>query len=146
MTGPAIVNIFAPTPRMKPSVLNSMAGAETALEKPVIGTSVPAPANFAMSSYTLKPVNNAAKVTKVMDVAQDASIFSISKAKNPFMMNCPKVQIKPPTQKALRQSFQMGDFGARDCAIFSNSFSVMQIPPKTVCPNPNFLFTECYNL
>ena len=50
MTGPAIVNIFAAVPVMKPSVLNSSAGAATELAKPVIGTSVPAPASFAMSS------------------------------------------------------------------------------------------------
>ena len=29
MTGPAIVNIFAPTPNINPSVLNSTAGAAT---------------------------------------------------------------------------------------------------------------------
>ena len=50
MTGPAMVNILAPTPRMKPSVRNSTAGAEMALAKPVMGTNVPAPAAFAMSS------------------------------------------------------------------------------------------------
>ena len=41
---------FAQVPRMTPSVLNSTAGATTALAKPVMGTRVPAPANFAMSS------------------------------------------------------------------------------------------------
>ena len=65
ITGPAMVNIFAPTPKMNPSVLNSTAEAATALAKPVIGTSVPAPALLAISSYRLKPVSNADNATSV---------------------------------------------------------------------------------
>lgn len=38
-----MMNIFAPTPETSPSLRNSMAGATTALAKPVMGTSVPAP-------------------------------------------------------------------------------------------------------
>ena len=49
-TGPAMVNILAARPRTRPSVLNSMAGAATALAKPVMGTNVPAPACLAMLS------------------------------------------------------------------------------------------------
>ena len=45
-----MMNIFAAVPVMKPSALNSMAGETTELAKPVIGTIVPAPATFAMSS------------------------------------------------------------------------------------------------
>ena len=37
-TGPAIVNIFAATPKINPSFLNSIAGDTTAFENPVIGT------------------------------------------------------------------------------------------------------------
>ena len=48
MTGPAMMNIFAPVPSTRPSVLNSMAALTTALAKPVMGTRVPAPA-FAAS-------------------------------------------------------------------------------------------------
>ena len=47
MTGPAMVNILTAVPATKPSVLNSRAGAATELAKPVIGTSVPAPACLA---------------------------------------------------------------------------------------------------
>ena len=43
-TGPATVKIFAEVPVISPSRRNSMAGAATALAKPVMGTRVPAPA------------------------------------------------------------------------------------------------------
>ena len=42
-----MVNIFAPTPNICPSALNSIAGAATELANPVIGTIVPAPAKLA---------------------------------------------------------------------------------------------------
>ena len=45
-----MVNIFAPTPRIKPSVLNSIAEDATAFANPVIGTKVPAPAFLPISS------------------------------------------------------------------------------------------------
>ena len=51
-----MVNIFAAVPRIRPSVLNSTAGAVTALANPVMGNRVPAPAYFARSSYRLRPV------------------------------------------------------------------------------------------
>ena len=51
-TGPATVNSFAPRPVTKPSLLNSSAGETIEFANPVIGTSVPAPAYFAMLSYT----------------------------------------------------------------------------------------------
>ena len=44
----AMVNILAPTPFTQFSLLKSMAGDTTALAKPVIGTSVPAPPNRAI--------------------------------------------------------------------------------------------------
>ena len=48
ITGPAIVKIFAPTPKTKPSDLNSIAGAATLFANPVIGTRQPAPPTFAI--------------------------------------------------------------------------------------------------
>ena len=57
-TGPAIVNIFAATPNTKPSFLNSIAGETTALEKPVIGTTVPAPPKSASLLYVPVPVSH----------------------------------------------------------------------------------------
>ena len=50
MTGPAMENIFTAVPVTSPSVLNSSAGAATELEKPVMGTSVPARPIAARSS------------------------------------------------------------------------------------------------
>ena len=44
ITGPATVNIFTAVPVTTPSARKSMAGEATALAKPVMGTSVPAPA------------------------------------------------------------------------------------------------------
>ena len=43
-------NIFTQVPVVSPSLRNSIAGADTAFAKPVIGTRVPAPANFAIRS------------------------------------------------------------------------------------------------
>ena len=48
MTGPAIVKILQPIPNTCPSFLYSIAGAATEFANPVIGTSVPAPPNFAV--------------------------------------------------------------------------------------------------
>ena len=58
-TGPATVNILAPSPVINPSLLNSMAGDTMEFAKPVIGTSVPAPATFAILSYQPNAVNTA---------------------------------------------------------------------------------------
>ena len=69
ITGPAMVNIFAAVPKIRPSVLNSTAGAAMALANPVMGTSVPAPARLAISSYKLSPVRSADSATSVMDAA-----------------------------------------------------------------------------
>ena len=44
ITGPATVNIFTAVPVTTPSARKSMAGEATALAKPVMGTSDPAPA------------------------------------------------------------------------------------------------------
>ena len=60
-TGPATVKILAPTPRMSPSLLVSMAGETTAFAKPVTGTRVPAPAKRAIRSNSPSPVSRADK-------------------------------------------------------------------------------------
>ena len=54
-TGPAEENSLAPTPRTIPSFLYSMAGATMELAKPVIGTTTPAPANFAIEYGKVQP-------------------------------------------------------------------------------------------
>ena len=43
-TGPATLNILLPRPRIKPSLLNSIAGDTILFAKPVIGMVEPAPA------------------------------------------------------------------------------------------------------
>ena len=70
-----MVNIFAPTPNMKPSVLNSTAVAATAIAKPVIGTSVPAPANYPILLNSFSAVNNAAKNIKVTGTSIFIALF-----------------------------------------------------------------------
>ena len=65
ITGPATVKIFAPTPRITPSLRESMASLVTAFEKPVTGTRVPAPACLAMLSKTPKPVSTDAMKIRV---------------------------------------------------------------------------------
>lgn len=51
------MNIFAPTPKIYPSLLNSIAGEAIEFANPVIGTAEPAPANLANLSKIPKPVN-----------------------------------------------------------------------------------------
>ena len=64
---------MAPVPVTKPSLLNSRAGDTIALEKPVMGTKVPAPARLAMVSNTPRPVSSEARKIRVMDVQVPAS-------------------------------------------------------------------------
>ena len=75
MTGPATLNIFAPVPRILPSLWNSIAGDTTAFANPVIGTSVPAPAWRAILSNTPRAVNTAAITTRVQGTRLD-TVFS----------------------------------------------------------------------
>ena len=63
-TGPATVNIFAPTPITYPSDLYSIAGETIEFANPVIGTSDPAPANFPILLKMFKAVKLALKKIK----------------------------------------------------------------------------------
>ena len=76
ITGPAIVKIFAPTPSTNPSVLHSKAGDTTEFAKPVIGTSVPAPACFAIFSYKPNPVRTALVRIRIIESQVLADILS----------------------------------------------------------------------
>ena len=58
-TGPAIVNILAPTPIIYPSDLYSIAGATIEFANPVIGTKEPAPANLPILLKIFSPVSKA---------------------------------------------------------------------------------------
>ena len=75
MTGPEIIKILAPTPKIYPSVLNSKAGDTTEFANPVMGTSVPAPACFAIFSYIPSPVSKALITISVIETKADASFF-----------------------------------------------------------------------
>ena len=66
-TGPATVNIFAPTPITYPSDLYSIAGDTMELAKPVIGTSEPAPANFPILLKIFNPVRKALIPIKIIE-------------------------------------------------------------------------------
>ena len=74
ITGPAILKILAPTPKINPSLDESIASETTAFENPVTGTSVPAPAYFAILSNIPNPVRTAAiniriRVTAIEEVS-----------------------------------------------------------------------------
>lgn len=74
-TGPAIRNILAPTPKIKPSFLNSIAGETIEFAKPVIGTKLPAPAKAANLSYIPIPVRNAPRNTMIIETQAATSSF-----------------------------------------------------------------------
>lgn len=122
MTGPATVNIFAPTPRTKPSLRESIAWETTAFAKPVIGTRVPAPPTRAKLSKIPMPVRMALMTTKVRLTITGVILSSIMP---PLMVgsscrsSSPSRHIMPPTAKAqavLRRCLLLGlCFFMRDC-------------------------------
>ena len=94
------MKIFAPSPRIYPSVLNSRAGAATEFAKPVMGTSVPAPACFAMRSYQPRPVRSADQNIKVIDTDIEALSLDKPKYKYISISDCPITHISPPNKNA----------------------------------------------
>ena len=110
-TGPATVNIFPPTPIIYPSDLYSIAGETIEFAKPVIGINEPAPANFPILLNMFNPVKNALIAINIIE-----TIVPELSCDNPLYLHtsiiiCPIEQINPPTQKALKQSFNIGEFG-----------------------------------
>ena len=89
-----------------------MAGDATALAKPVMGTSVPAPPNRASLLYRFSPVNRADRNTRLTEVAVAASSWG-SSISQPFRISCPITQMAPPMAKARAMSFSRGDFFCR---------------------------------
>ena len=75
-TGPATLNILAPSPSTWPSALYSIAGDTIEFEKPVIGTAEPAPQYFPIIEYTLIDVKNAPKNINIIEVQVDAVSLS----------------------------------------------------------------------
>lgn len=113
-----MVNIFADIPRINPSLLNSIAGDTMEFANPVIGTIVPAPANFAILSYTLRPVRSAPKKIIVILTALEVSVLSRPIKRYMSENACPIVQISPPIKNANIIFFNVGDFGAKESENF----------------------------
>ena len=88
-TGPATVNILAPTPITYPSDLYSMAGETIEFAKPVIGTSEPAPANFPSLLKILSPVKSAAIPIKIIDTIVELETSSKPLYKQKSLIICP---------------------------------------------------------
>ena len=111
ITGPAMMNIFAPTPVTSPSLRNSMAGETTAFAKPVMGTSVPAPAFEASFWYQPSAVVMAERAISVALVSVAASVSVRPIAAYSVRSPSPSRQIAPPMQNAHAQSFTRGEGG-----------------------------------
>ncbi len=79
------------------------------LANPVIGTREPAPANFPILLKTFKLVKIAETAIKIIETTVDAEVWSIPFIFTKSIIICPIEQIKPPTQKALKQFFSMGN-------------------------------------
>ena len=104
-TGPATVNIFAPTPIIYPSDLYSIAGDTIELANPVIGTIVPAPANFPIALNKFNDVKNALIPIKI--IATTLPALSVS---NPLYLqiseiNCPYYTYKSSNPKCIKAIF-----------------------------------------
>lgn len=123
ITGPAMTKIFAPTPRINPSVLNSIAGDTTAFANPVIGTKVPAPAYFAILSYTLNPVSSALIATSDIDVKVGVTSTVAPKCRYNSIKSCPMTHIIPPTANAAGIVFMLLVLGEASIVICAYVFT-----------------------
>ena len=110
-TGPATVNIFPPTPITYPSDLYSMAGETIEFANPVIGIKEPAPANLPILLKIFNPVKIAAIPRSTRDTTVEEDVSSIPLNLQKSNRICPKLQISPPTQNALKQFFKIGELG-----------------------------------
>ena len=82
------------------------------MAKPVMGTSVPAPACLAMLSYTFNAVRIALAAIRVIEQTIRAVFKSIPAFCTRLTIPCPRAQISPPIKNALTQFFSTGDLGA----------------------------------
>lgn len=106
-----MVKILAPTPKIYPSDLNSMADETMELAKPVMGISVPAPVCLAISSNQWHAVRIAVKKISVTDTMARDSIRAKPVCIQKTLRSCPRQQMAPPEKKAQRQSFKRGEGG-----------------------------------
>ena len=110
-TGPATVNILAPTPITYPSDLNSIAGATIEFAKPVIGTREPAPAILPILLKILSPVKNALIAIKIIETTVPEEVSSKPLYLQKEKITCPIEQISPPIKNAFIQFFNIGELG-----------------------------------
>lgn len=115
-------------PMMSPSLLNSSAGETMALAKPVMGTSVPAPARLASLSKSPSPVSRAAAKMRVIDTALPASSAVSPAFLYRFSSPCPTVQISPPITNAHIKFFRMGE--GLDLPLTYSPYSLLVISIK----------------
>ena len=101
MTGPQIEKIFAPTPRTYPSLFASIAWLVTEFEKPLIGTSVPAPAWRAIVSKTPRSVRVDASAMIIRETSVGATLSSTPSERKSCLIASPSAHIAPPKKKAL---------------------------------------------
>ena len=108
-----MVKIFVPIPRIQPSVRASMAEDTTPLAKPVMGTSVPAPACLPSLAYQPRPVQTALAATSPMEIHAEAVFCSTPQnSVRMWMPASPMAQMSPPMRKARGMFFHALDFGA----------------------------------
>ena len=88
----------------------SIAGDATLLAKPVIGTRLPAPPQFASFGYIPSPVKRALKNTSIIVVYEEASSIDKPPVISRFVTSCPSVHIQPPIIKAFRQLSRQSAF------------------------------------
>lgn len=117
--------------------------------KPVMGTSVPAPACLAKLSYTFKAVKRAVRKINVMDSAARESFKSRPELWNQLTRNWPNVQIAPPTKKAIKQFFKIGLGGDAFSTFFEYSSFVIffnKVHPLLCCIMTSIFSLEGQNM
>ena len=139
ITGPATVNILTHMPKIIPSRLNSIALEQMLFAKPVIGTIVPAPANFAISSKIPIPVR--IHVIKIIttNVQAPSSVSDIAgnHIESKSVIACPKQQINPPIKNAKNSDghfLVFGDFVATYAIYFLFLSCASIISSKKILP------------
>ncbi len=81
------------------------------LAKPVIGTSEPAPANLPILLKRFSAVSKAARPIQVIYTIVEHAVSSSPLYLQKSKIICPIEHISPPTQKALKQFFKIGELG-----------------------------------
>ena len=124
-----------------------MAALTTALAKPVMGTSDPAPAFAASFWYQPSVVSTAESKIRVQLVRVPAASASAPCRRNSCRSPSPSRQIPPPTQNAQRQSAKSGECGPAFCTRRAYSCAVIFIFPRPllriVCPGRRALILFC---